>query len=299
MENDFDRLCRFLSKRLPAPLLAWLLRLTEPELGFLAWLDTQNVPYFGSPDRRCDTLARLAPRREHGRPWAILIEFQTKPDFDMAFRIGRYLCDVGQTLLPSPLPGDRFALGAVLVHLTGTSPVAHVSQWPEADTELVIRLRVVNLAALVARRVLAEIATQQTPWVVLGWIPLMVGGTDAEVVELWKQVANEAPEGLRADLADAARTFAELTDCRSQWVNGLKGWNVMRSQLANEWRAEGRDEGRKEGRDEGRKDGIVNAYQMLCKLGMADAVARQTVVGQFGPQADAVIAAWLEQTAAK
>jgi hypothetical protein len=291
MDNDFDEMCRFLCKRVPAALLLWLLRLTDDELGFVGWLDTQNLPYPGHPERRCDTVAHCLSRREFGRPWAILNEFQTIPDFDMPLRIGSYLCALGQTLRPTNLPGDRFALAAVLVHLTGTPRPVHQSEWPALESAFTIKPRVVNLAELSALDILAEVAAGQAPFEVLGWVPLMVGGNLATIIEPWKQVANAAPEKLRSDLADAARLFGELTQCRPLWVSGLKEWSKMRSQQANEWR----QEGRKEGYDLAEKKGIINAYTLLRSNGLTETVARQQLATLYGPQSDIAITEWQAQ----
>jgi hypothetical protein len=37
--------------------------------------------------------------------------------------------------------------------------------------------------------------------------------------------------------------FAEAADCRKEWKEALKGWNVVESQQVLEWIAEGRAEG--------------------------------------------------------
>jgi hypothetical protein len=286
MDNDFDAMCRFLMKRLPTALLAWLLGLRLDEFTFVTWLDTQNIPYPGHPAGRCDIVAQVLQVREYGRPWAMLTEFQTLPDFHMPLRVASYLCAVGQTLRPTNLPGDRFALGAVVVHLTGTAPVQHRSAWDAAGTAFVVQPRVVHLASLSAARVLDEIAADETPFAVLGLIPLLQGGDDAMVVERWLAVAERVPTDLRPVIADAARLFADLTDCRPLWVARLKEWNVVRSEQANEWRAEGR----KEGHDAGLKTGLdrgklLGAYEFALENGHTVEQTRAFISQKYGPQA--------------
>jgi hypothetical protein len=74
MSNPFDQLCRALAKLLPEAFLLWLLLPNRPSLRFVTWLDTQNLPFPGQPDRRCDLA--FVPLMHDGAEPAIVAEWK-------------------------------------------------------------------------------------------------------------------------------------------------------------------------------------------------------------------------------
>ena len=49
------------------------------------------LPFPGSPDRTCDTVADLAEAADTGPRWAVVTEFQTEPEPEMLDRLLEYL----------------------------------------------------------------------------------------------------------------------------------------------------------------------------------------------------------------
>ena len=106
--NPYDQACRYLLRLCPVPLLAWLLRLAPAQIDFVEWLDTQQIPWPGQPDRTCDTVAHLRDQRRGGLPWAVVVEFQIDPDELMFGRGLSYLGELWRACKPTPHRGDRF-----------------------------------------------------------------------------------------------------------------------------------------------------------------------------------------------
>jgi hypothetical protein len=76
-QNLYDQACRYLVRIDPVGFIAWLLHLDRSEFAFQGWLDTRAIAYPGESDRTGDMVANLANLREHGLPWALLLEFQS------------------------------------------------------------------------------------------------------------------------------------------------------------------------------------------------------------------------------
>jgi hypothetical protein len=289
MLNPFDRLCRFLAKLTAEAFLRWLLRPGRPSLRFQLWLDTQNIPFPSAPIRRCDTVAFVINDDAGGEPWAIVLEFQTEPDFDMLLRLLAYECQVGLTLRPTAHSGDRFSLGSILVQLTGTRRPSLHSVWPATGLETHKRIHVRNFAEESATATLAGIADGSVPPIALAFIPLMQAGDQPATVAEWKRLGLLAPETLRADVAAGAVVFAQLTNCRPVWKSELKEWNMLRSEQVDEWQADARREVEEKA--------ILVLYQTVCELGHASEQARQTVVKKFGANATVILDRLLAQPA--
>src|SRR5262245_34058520 len=117
MATVYDRISRALLRRYPE-LLAWLLGLPATAFRFVRWLDAHLGPP-GAAERPADALAHLTNPADGGRPWAVLVEFQTDPDSEMFGRVLEYLGGAWRREKPEALPGDRFAVAAIVVNLTG------------------------------------------------------------------------------------------------------------------------------------------------------------------------------------
>ena len=75
----------------------------------------------------------------------------------------------------------------------------------------------------------------------LPWLPLMTGGDDPGIIDRWKKLAEGEPDRRRkADYALLALTFAGASKRKAIWARALEGWNMIESEVANEWMAVGR-----------------------------------------------------------
>ncbi len=106
--------------------------------------------------------------------------------------------------------------------------------WEGAGVRVVLRVKEWNLGELEATRLLDDIEAMRAPRPVLAWIPLMQGGGEDAIIQRWRTLAIQEEEVKRADLG-LARVFAEAAGCREAWDKALEGWNVVESQVVNEW----------------------------------------------------------------
>jgi hypothetical protein len=240
--NRFDQASRYAAKLDPAGFLLWLLR--DLALAFHSWLDTRSLPFPGESDRTCDTVACLIDAAAPDRPWAMPVEFQTRPDRSMFGRLLEYLGRLWRELRPEG--GARhYQVGAALVNLTGRRRTAS-RRMRLGKTRVLTRLGVaeLNLAREDAAATLAGIAGGTVARCLLPWIPLMRGGGEAAIIAQWVQLAGPEPNSrLRGEYGALALVFAELTRARDQWKKALEGWNVTESQQVLEWMAQGEAKG--------------------------------------------------------
>src|SRR5947207_903228 len=83
---------------------------------------------------------------------------------------------------------------------------------------------------------LANIAAGRTGLCVLPWIPLLAGGGQRDLIEEWKRVALTEPDThKRATSRDMALVFAELSKELVNWQQALEGWQMLESQVVNNW----------------------------------------------------------------
>lgn len=260
--DPFDRAARYLIRHYPA-LLAWLLRLVGKQFDFVGWLDTQRIAFPGVPGRTCDTVAHLRNPSAGFAPWAVVGEAQTTPDVDMPARLMIYLGQVRLDLRPTEHPGDRFAVGAVVMNLTGKGSSSIDMHWPEAGLRALIEVHECDLSGLSAAKVLADVEAKTAPLIALALLPLMQGGGEDGMITRWKEVVGAVTDPRpRADLG-LALTFAELTDFLDKWKVALEGWNVKESQVVKEWTREAREEGERKGERKGKVDAIQKLLEAL------------------------------------
>src|SRR3954447_13544597 len=68
--NVFDQAARYSVQFDPLGFLRWVMPGRAPPWRFRGWLDTRSLPFPGTPDRTCDTVADLAEDDdEAGRRW--------------------------------------------------------------------------------------------------------------------------------------------------------------------------------------------------------------------------------------
>jgi hypothetical protein len=247
--NVFDQAARYSAQRLdPIGFLRWAVQGLDPSLRFLDWLDARTLPFPGSPDRTCDTVANVAGAAEDGPRWALVVEFQTEPDAKMLDRLLEYLAMLRRGLRSGPDRRERYRVVAALIGLTGP---------PQPDTlemalpgltspSLLFRAASRTLRDEDAAATLDLIDTGQLSMCLLCWISLMRGGGDPDIIERWREVASREPKpSRRADYGAIVSHFAVLSKREAQWRAGLEGWDMLQSPFVEEWKAEGRAEGQR------------------------------------------------------
>jgi hypothetical protein len=230
--NPYDKASRYAARALdPVGFLSWVLGVA---VVFRGWLETRRLTFPGQPDRTCDTVAHVED--DQGRPWAIPVEFQIKPDPEMFGRFLGYLAPLWLELRPDPERGSRFWVGAVVVNLTGHGRTSLNLEWPAAGLQTSLQAQERNLAGLSAAGTLEAIAAGRTAACVLPWIPLLTGGDDPGIIQRWRELAGAEPDSRRrSDYGALALVFAEAADRRALWRQALEGWNVTESKQVLEW----------------------------------------------------------------
>ncbi len=236
--NPFDQAGRYLAKLEPALFLAWLLGLTPSQFRFRRWLNARRVRFPGEPYRTCDTVALLEDLEQGGLPWAVPIEFETRPRATMFGRLLGYLGVLWLEMKPSRERGDRFQVGAVVVNLTGTGQSSRQMSWPKAGLLTHLGVAERNLSGYEAATVLADVAAGRTPAVVLPLIPLMQGGGESGNIATWLRLMSLQPQARRTEYAGLALVFAEAARRQGVWKKALEGWNVKESKQVLEWQAQ-------------------------------------------------------------
>jgi hypothetical protein len=209
------------------------------DLQFRSWLDTRGVPFPGDPDRTRDTVGRLDDMAQHGVPWIVAVEFQSRPDPDMFGRLLNYLSGLWLETRPDVERGSRFELGSVVVNLTGQGTASRRMEWSKGDTTLKFRPVERNLEHESADELLDGVESGRWSRCVLMWAPLMAGADNPALIERWKRLAELEPDSRRrADFAGLARVFAERAGRSDLWHENLRGWDVEESTVVNEWMAQ-------------------------------------------------------------
>ena len=301
--GDYDHAARFAIKIDPIGNIRWMLPGLGREWGFGIWHDTQTIPFPGEPGRRCDTVARLDHRDGLAPPWALVMEAQTRPDYDLIDRVLEYLGRLRRELRHGPHGRDRYHLGAVLLNLTGPAPPGTLEMvLPGTPLSFRWGIEARALGRYSAADTLADIAAGRAARCVLAWVALMVGAAEPANIQEWKRLASEEPdERRRASYAVIAKTFAELTGSRPIWERELEGWSVEKSPLLEEYRVkyrkEGLTEGRKEGLKEGRAEGLREAIEGVLQARFPGAVP-EPLLATLRAQADvAALSNWLQLAA--
>lgn len=276
--NDFDQAARLLAKSDPVEILAWVLDLPADQFRFVRWLDTRSLPFPGSADRVNDLVAHLEQVDPAGRPWLIAVETQSEPDPLMFGRLLEYLGRLWQSEKPSPECGDRFCLGAAVVNLTGIGRTSLDFEWPPTGPRTCLRVMERNVGRESARQTLSAVTAGTIGRMVLPLVPLMQGGGETGIIEEWVRLASAEPNPRRNSLYGVlTRVFASRTDHAAGWQAALREWNVTRSPVVDEWRAEGQVAaliGFLESRFQTLPSGLVTALQAVKELKRLDALVK-------------------------
>jgi hypothetical protein len=241
--NRFDQASRYAAKLDAVGFLCWLLREDAAELRFRLWLDTRTLPFPGDPERTCDTVAWLGDA-DPAVEWAVPVEFCLEPDGEL---FGRFLVYLGQLWLekrPTDAGGERFAVGAVVVNLTGRGRTSRNMSLRQTGVRTNLEVGERNLCDEDAAALLDAIAAGRASRCLLPWIPLMRGGEEPGIIQRWIELASQETDSRRrGDYGGLALVFAEAAKRLPIWKDALKGWNVIESQQVLEWINMGRAEG--------------------------------------------------------
>jgi hypothetical protein len=231
--NRYDRASRHLGRQAGALFWLWLLGLNKQQVRFLGPLQTHfTLPDF--PERIGDLVAALADLEAAGPPWAICAEFQTEPDFDMPDRLLVILGLLRLTARPSEAAGDRYAVGAIVVNLTGQGLALRDHEWRGAGLHLLIQPHEWNLEEVDAELVMRQVENREAPVEALAFIPLMKGGNEEGMMQRWVTRARRERNPRRLADLGLAQVFAELVGTEDLWRETLKGWNMRESPFLKE-----------------------------------------------------------------
>lgn len=256
--NHFDQASRFAAKFDPRAFLGWLLGLPPDGFMFREWLDTRDLPFPGGTDRASDTVAHVADITRNGVPWAVAIEFQTKPDPEMFGRMLGYLSGLWLNRKPDAGRGSRFHLRAAVVNLTGNGSASREMTWPAAGLHTQLNVVERNLEHESGADLLEGLEAGRWSRALLPWLPLMVGGDKSDMIDRWKALADGEPDTRRkAEFAGIALVFAEKAGRKDIWEQKLEGWNMEESTVVNAWIAKGEARGKEIGTMEAARASIL------------------------------------------
>jgi hypothetical protein len=196
-------------------------------------LDTRTILFPGAPDRTCDTVAELS-EPEFDRLWALVVEFQTKPDEEMFGRLLEYLGRFWREKRPTS-SGKRYFVAAAIINLTGRGQTSlEMSFRHQART--LLHVLECNMADQEAASLLETIAAGTQARTLLPWVPLMRGGIEQGIIARWKVLAAQEPLLRRQDeYPGLAAVFSDLVSGGQKWRQALEGWNVTQSPTVLEW----------------------------------------------------------------
>jgi hypothetical protein len=297
MTNIYDQSARFAVKLDAAGFLGWLLPGLPGGFHFSRWLETQNTPYPGEPDRRCDTVAELIDAEGLRPPWALVVELQTRPDSGLPDRLLEYLARLRRELRHGPHGRDRYLMGAAVVYLTGSpaGPALDMTLPGQADVQLIWRGRRVAMEDEDAIAALTAIGENRVSRALLPWVPLMRGGGDAATVAEWKRLAGgETVEERRRILGGLAVIFADLAESGAVWRQALEDWHVELGPVMREYWDSAFTKGRDQGLAEGHRTALLRILQRrfpATPADLLDKVCAETSAEQLSRWLDAALAA--------
>ena len=242
---EFDKGARYLAKQNPHGFVAWLWRPAATPLRFHSWLDTRRLALPASGDHTCDTVAAFRLPDQPEPTHALVTDFKARSERGAVSQVLDYV--VRLHLEPPPEMAAPLHLGRVVINLTGAPQESALSMVFPGLAACGWRFGVLQRTLLEesAAATLADILGGRTTRWLLPWIPLMHGGGHTAIIRGWQRAAQAEPNPeVRATLGSLALVFAELAKRGTVWQDGLRGWNVLKSKIVEEWREEARVEAR-------------------------------------------------------
>jgi hypothetical protein len=239
--NELDQAVRYTAKMAPADFVRWLVPGLDPAYAFRGWLDTRTVPFPGEPERTCDTVAELVRRRGSGPRIALVTEFQSELDAEILDRLLEYIARLRRGLRYGRRHREQYHVFGALVNLTGPAQADTLAMPLPGVADCGLRLKIVlrTLRDEDAAATLQAMTQGAVGRCILPWIPLMHGAGESSIIELWKQVARRERDGRRrATYAGLAKVFAEPAGRVDAWRLALEGWEMWKSTVIQEWKAE-------------------------------------------------------------
>jgi hypothetical protein len=280
LANLYDRLGRHIVKANPLDHKEMTIP-NSPKQQFGQWQDTQMVPYPGSPDQRCDTVASIIDTESYGQPWLVAYELKTKPELRSRSQLLGYMASLEEELKPDNEPGSRYLVTGMIINLTGNQ-----DNWPEKQlgkTSLrsLPSVMIINLSQWNAIEILDQIEAKTRSPYGLYWISLMQHGDEPEVIERWKRIAKSqlTPEQC-TDYAYVVTVFSELAKRFDLWSEALKEWNVTESPFANSLIDIGIQKGEAIGIQKGKQEGEAIGIQKgkwIARIQMIQEMKGETV----------------------
>ncbi len=252
LNNDFDKTSRYLMSRMPREFIAWCFDCSPDLLKVHGLINTHSLA-LGQAEKIFDLVAEVTWTESDGEYWAIDCESQTRPDFNLKYRMPRYLLDIQETIRLSDDRMTDYEIGGIIVNLTGRGKEYRPSVKEIGSRRMVFGMEPIqiNLCDYKATETLQKVRSGQWPIILLGWIPLMAGGNESSIIQEWiKLVSPNTDTKLRSDLAYMVKLFAYLTKAKPEWEKALKGWYHVKTELVEELNREARIEERIETRQQ-------------------------------------------------
>jgi len=146
-------------------------------------------------------------------------------------------------------PQVPYTWGLVVLNLTGAEQANEWAMKPEefGEFELSVKAKVFTLREMDSAAILSQIEANELSWAILAWTPLMWGAEKSETVERWRRIVESKVDQSRwGELAWLVKFFAELAKRSDVWKPGWEDWYVLKSQVGEELREEGRVSERRE-----------------------------------------------------
>jgi hypothetical protein len=239
--GDFDQAARYAARAEPDVVLARLLRESGLAVTFREWLDTRTVPLPGGSDRTADLVAAADDPTAAERPWLFVLEFQAQVDADKLDVTREEVAILRSRVRFGHDLRGKYKVGAGLIYLWDRCPEETVDMRFPDGSGTRHAPRIWNVAEDNAAETLDAVAGGAASWGMVFWVPLMAGGADEAIIARWKDVAVAKVENRtrRGDLAEVALVFAELAGRRIAWNRALEDFDMLESQVVQEWVAKG------------------------------------------------------------
>jgi hypothetical protein len=241
--SDFDHAAGFAAQADPGVVIGRLLAPTGERLRYRDWFSSRAIPLPGGPKRTADLVAILDDPDAPARPALLIFEFQSSHDPE---KLGSTLVEAAVFRAYAHHGADnqgKYRVFCGLVYLKGAcpEPVLDMTLGGGFGTRHAPLLWEVEKDD--AGAALAAVADSKASWGLLFWIALMTGAEHVAIIARWRELVNDPTKvpssWMRQNLVGIAMLFAELAGRFLVWERVLEGWDMVESQVANRWRAQG------------------------------------------------------------